>query len=243
MHGAVLQKDDYIDFAEENTVEVMALGRLDEAIKKEAKRAGTYDTVDAEGKPVKYLVEWPGLTVEDIKAMRGSKAGQYNDTGKIPYTAIIDPYTEEKMKVLPGGRSAGQLMDAVTEMRKKLNGKHGPTLSRKDIRKFEEVKAECGELLEEKGAGKALGLLKKNAKKLNKKGERIAEMVTEYRGVLMEKAGEELDGANDLIDEGEMSKAKKILGSLKSVVKKTPLEARVTELYEKIKVESAKSAE
>ena len=239
MHGAVLQKDDYIDFSDENSVEVLALGRLDEAIKKNEKRAGTYDAVDAEGKPVKYMVEWPGLTAEDIYALRSSKAGTYNDTGGIPYTAIVNPYTEEKMRALPGGRSAGQLMDVVTEMKAKLNKKHGPSLSRKDVRKFEEVKAECGELLEKKGAGKALGLLKKNSKKLNKKGERIAVMVTEYHGVLMEKAGEELDNANDLIEEGEMSAAKKILGSLKGAVKKTPLEARIAELYAKIKAASA----
>lgn len=243
MHGSVLQKDDYIDFADANTVEVMALGRLDEGIKKEDKRAATYDTVDAEGKPVKYLVEWPNLTVEEIYGMRSSPAGQYNKTGKIPYTAIVDPYTLKEMKSMPGSSTAGKLVEAVEEMKAKLNAEHGPSLSRKDIRAVEAVQAECDELIEKKGVGKALALLKKKAKKLNKKGERIAAMVTEYHGVLMEKADEELDKANDLIDEDEMSAAKKILGSLKSVVKKTPLEARVKELYAKIKAAQAESAE
>ena len=64
-------------------------------------------------------------------------------------------------------------------------------------------------------------------------------MVTEYQGVLMEKAGEELDQANDLIDEDEIRAAKKILTSLKGAVRKTPLEARINELYEKIKAAAA----
>jgi hypothetical protein len=239
MHGSVLQKDDYIDFAYQNTVEVMALGRLDEGIKKGDRKAGTYDAVDDEGKPVKYLIEWPGLTVDDIQTMRSSKAGTYNQTGSIPYTAIINPHTEEQMKALPGGRSAGQLMEAVEEMKDKLEKKHGPSLSRKDIDAVKELKLECAELIEKKGVGKALNLLNKNTKKLNKKGARIEEMVTAYKAELIEKAGEELDRANDLIDEGDMSAAKKLMSSLKSGVKKTPLEARIAELYEKIKSASA----
>jgi hypothetical protein len=240
MHGSVLQKDDYIDFAYENTVEVMALGRLDEGIEKGDRKAATYEGVDEEGKPVQYLVEWPNLTVADITAMRGSKAGSYNQTGKIPYTSIVNPHTEEEMKALPGGQSAGQLMEAVEEMKAQLEKEHGASLSRKDVDAVKSLKVECAELIEKKGVGKALELVNKDAKKLNKKGARIEEMVTAYKAELIEKAGEELDKANDLIDEGDMSAAKKILGSLKSGVKKTPLEERISELYAKIKAASAK---
>ena len=239
MHGAVLQKDDYIKFAYENSVDVLSMGDLDRAIQANEKKAGTYDGVDEEGNPVKFMVEWPGLTAADISGMRSTKAGTYNDTGGIPYTAIVNPHTEERMKALPGGRSAGQVIDAITEVKEKLEKKYGPSLSRKDLDKVYECKAECAELIEKKGISKALIHLNKNAKKLSKKGEKLAEMVEAYKAELLEVAGEELDKANDLIDEGEMSQAKKILASLKTGVKKTPLEARITELYAKIKAASA----
>ena len=48
-----------------------------------------------------------------------------------------------------------------------------------------------------------------------------------------------LDQVDTLIDEGEIAKAKKILSALKSPVRKTPLEDRVNEMYEKIKAASA----
>ena len=240
MHRSVLQNDDYIAFAEESTVEVMSLGRLDEGVQKEDKRAGQYDAEDAEGNPVKYMVEWPGLTLEEMYALNRSKAGTYNNTGKIPYTAIVNPHTEEEMLALPGGRSAGQLMDEVTEQKKKLEAEHGPSLSRKDVRAVTDCRVACNDILKEKGAGKALTQLNKDAKKLVKKGERIEAMVEEYRKELMAKAGEELDEAEGMIDNDDIAGAKKVLTSLKAAVRKTDLEARVDALYEKIKAAAAK---
>jgi hypothetical protein len=239
MHGAVLQNDDYIEFSYENTVEVISMGDLDRAIKAGEKKAGTYDATDEEGNPVKFMVEWPGVTAEDIAGMRASKAGTYNDTGGIQFTAIVNPHTEERMKAFGGSRPAKNVMEAVEEVKEKLEKKYGPSLSRKDIEKVDEMKAECAELLESKGAGKALGHLKKNEKKLKKKGDRIGELVDAYKAELMDAAGEELDEVDTLIDAGDISKAKKILAALKSPVRKTPLEARVNELYEKIKAQSA----
>jgi soluble cytochrome b562 len=239
MHGAVLQNEDYIDFAEESSVEVISLSRLDEGVSKEDRKAGQYDAEDAEGNPVKYMVEFPNLTLEEMYALNRSKAGTYNQTGKIPYTAIVDPHTEEELQGISGGQSAKQLMEIVAAHKKTLEEKHGPSLSRKDVRAVEECKVECNELLKEKGAGKALTQLAKDGKKLEKKGERIAAMVEEYRKELMEKAGEELDQADQLIGEGDVSAAKKILSSLKSAVKKTDLEERVNALYEKIKAAAA----
>ena len=235
MHGAVLQNDDYIEFAEENTVEVMSLGRLDEGVQKEDRKAAQYDAEDENGNPVKYMVEFPNLTLEEMYALNRSKAGTYNQTGKIPYTAIVDPHTEEQMQGLSGGQSAKKLMELVEAHKKTLEEKHGPSLSRKDVKAVEECKKECNELLAEKGAGKALAQLKKDSKKLVKKGERIEAMVLEFEKELMGKAAEELDEADGLIEAGEISDAKKILSSLKSALRKTDLEARVDELYQKIK--------
>ena len=235
MHGAVLQNEDYIEFAETSTVEVMALQRLDEGVKAEDRKAAQFDATDAAGNPVKYMVEFPNLTLEEMYALNRSKAGTYNQTGKIPYTAIVNPHTEEEMQGLPGGQSTGRLMEVVEIQKKALVAKHGPSLSRKDVRAVEECKVECRAILADKGAGKALTQLAKDAKKLEKKGERIAGMVDEFRKELLAKAGEELDQAEQLVDGGDVAAAKKILASLKSAVRKTDLEARVEALYAKIK--------
>ena len=112
MHGSVLQNKKYIKFADENTVEVIALGRLQEGIDKKDRKAETYE--DKKTGAV-YLVEFPGLTVEQMLALATSKAGSYNNTGKIPYTAIVNPHNEEEMSYLPGGISGKQLMEAVEE--------------------------------------------------------------------------------------------------------------------------------
>lgn len=235
MHGSVLQNEDYIKFADESTVEVMAMGRLKEGVDSGDRKAEQYDATDESGNAVKYMVEFPNLTLEEMYALDRSKAGTYNNTGKIPYTAIVNPHTEEQMQALPGGRSAGQLMEAVESQKKALVEKYGPSLSRKDVRAVKECRKECLALAEDKGIGKAIAQFEKDAKKLEKAGERIAKMVEDVRAELLGKASEELDQAAELIDGGNTKDAKKILDGLKSAVRKTDLEARVAELYEKIK--------
>ncbi|MHC4732446.1 MAG: hypothetical protein ACYS6Z_17900, partial [Planctomycetota bacterium] len=70
MHGSVLQNKKYIKFASENTVEVMALSRLQEGIQKKDRKAATYKAKDG----TVYLVQFPNLTVADIGKLRSSKA-------------------------------------------------------------------------------------------------------------------------------------------------------------------------
>ncbi len=112
MHGSVLQNKKYIKFHDENTVEVISLGSLESGIEKGDKRAGTYTAKDAAGNEVEYMISWPGLTKDDIGKLRSSPAGQFNKTGRIPYTSIVDPYTGKEMVVIKGATS-GKIMDAV----------------------------------------------------------------------------------------------------------------------------------
>ena len=239
MHSAVLQNDSYIEFASDNTVEVMAMQRLKEGVDKGDRKAEQYDAEDENGQPVKYMVEFPGLTLEEMYALNSSKAGTYNDTGGIPYTAIIDPHTEEKMSGMAGGQSAKKMIEIITQRKADLNKKYGPSLSRSVLADVQENQAECDALLAEKGAGKAIVLFNKGYKKLAKNGEKIVTMLDAYKATLLEKAGEELESADELIEALEFSDAKKILSSLKSALKKTELAPRVDELYAKIKTKQA----
>jgi hypothetical protein len=230
----VLQNKKYIEFADDNSVEVMALGRLDEGIEKADPKAATYKTTDETGKEVEYLVEFPNLSVEDIQNMQRSPAGQYNQTGKIPYTSIVDPHTLKEMKGLSGGQSAKGLMELVEEKRKELEAEHGPSVKRTDLKKFAAEKAELEAVLKEKGVVKALGEYAKLEKTAAKMGERILQKAEEVQKSLLEAAGTELDKVEELIDAGSMDDAKKELGALKRALKKTPLEERVDALFAKI---------
>jgi len=142
MHSAVLQNKKYIRFAEENTVEVMALSRLEQGIEAGDRKAGTYEEKLPGGKTVEYLVEFPGLTVEDMLGLARSRARGYNDTRKIPYTAIVDPHSLEKMHSFSGSASAKSIMEEVTKARRELAREHDTQVTRSDYRRL--VESESG---------------------------------------------------------------------------------------------------
>ena len=134
LHGSILKTKKYIEFAEKNTVEVICLSSLQEGIDKKDPKTETYET-EIGGKKVQCLVEFPGLTVEQMLALHASKAGRYNDTGKVPYTCIVDPHTLEQVQHWQGGSvSAGSLTEAIEAARKTLVEQHGKGIARKDIR-------------------------------------------------------------------------------------------------------------
>ena len=237
MHSAVLQNKGYIKFHKDNTVEVMAMGRLDEAIKKGEKRAATYTAKDDEGNEVEYMVEWPGLTKEDIFALRSSKAGTYNDTGGIPFTAIVNPHTLEKMVGMPGGQSSKTVMEKVEAAKEKLEDAHGKSLKRSDIEDLNEDLEKVQAKLEKSGGAKALAELAKAEKSAAKKGDRLLALVAPMREKVMETITKEVDAAEEMISDGDLKGAKKALSPLRRPLKGTELGERVESLYEKTKVE------
>ena len=161
MHSAVLQNKKYIKFAEDNTVEVLALGRLDEGIQKEDPKAAKYKAKDEQGNEVEYMVSWPNLTFEQIQALRSSKAGTYNDTGGIPYTAFVNPHTLEKMSFLKGGSSSKAVMESVEIAKKQLEEEHGKGLSRDELKRNEAAVAKAREEVADGDYDGAIKLLEK----------------------------------------------------------------------------------
>jgi hypothetical protein len=129
--GAVLCNKKYMDAAH-GTVDVMGMIHLEKAVARRDKRARTYAaTVD--GVEVKFLAEFPGLTVEDAVGMTASTA-KYDTTGYAPFTAFVDPWTEVTMRHWSGGQSAHSMVDGVAEARKRLEKEHGKGASKKDAR-------------------------------------------------------------------------------------------------------------
>lgn len=131
----MLQNKKYIKFANENTVEVLSLSRLDEGIKKEDPKAAKYTKKNAAGEKVEYMAKWPNLTLDMIQKMRTTKAGTYNDTGKIPYTCLINPHTLDRMHTFKGASAKG-IMEEVKAATKALKAEHGKGLKRKSINKI-----------------------------------------------------------------------------------------------------------
>jgi len=229
VHGSVLQNKKYIKFAYENTVEVLALGRLDEAVQKGERGAETYKGDDGKD----YLVGWPNLTVEDVANLRSSKAGSYNNTGKIPYTSIVNPHTLEEMESIQGGYGAGTLMDKVEEHKKALEKEYGKSVSRKALEKIEKTEADVRADVTEGKFSKAMAA----ARKLDTQSAKLATSIQERTKALVDEVlkacAAQLDEAEKLLGDGDASGAKKILSGLSSALRGTDLEERHKELTDK----------
>lgn len=227
MHRAVLRNEDYIAFADENTVEVMAIQRLDEAVGKNDEKAGTYE-VEVGGQKVKYFKEYPGLTMEDVNALNGSKAGRFNDTGGIPFTCLVDPWTEEKKEFWKGSQTAPTLMDAVAALRKTMEEEHGKGFKRKDLRKIDEAREDALEAIGKQDFTKALKAVEAIEKKAKDWPEAVMKRIAEAKQLVLDAAKKAVDDVEALEDKKE---AKKQLAKFRSKLKGTGQEERAAELF------------
>ena len=234
MHSSVLQNDKYIEFSAENTVEIIALGRLDEAIQKNEPKAAEYEAKDADGKPVKYMIEYAGMTRDEMLALDRSKAATFNDTGRIPFTCIVDPYTEKEMQRFPGGQSAKTLMEAALAQKKVLNAAHGPSLSRTTLAKVSAESKRIAGALEKSGVAKSMADYRKLERSLAKEGDGVKKKLEPVLDAIVEAAAKQLDDAEALVGTGDLPGAKKILDKIGSKsLDGTTLEGRFKELLVK----------
>ena len=232
MHRSVLKNDDYMKFADASTVEVISISGVEAAIEKEDERAETYE-VEVNGEKVEYLVEFPGMTADDLKAVRSSKAGSYNKSGGIPYISIVDPHTEEEIDNSSEwtARNAKTLMEAATAVQETLEEEHGKGMKRKDLRKVDDAEADAAKAIGKKDFSKAIKAVEKIAKKGKKWPEAMQERFKEMREHVAEAAGEALDEIEALDDPKE---AKRLLSRFKNKLKGTGHEDRAKALYAKL---------
>lgn len=231
MHASLMCDAGYMEFSYEQTVEVLCLDRLKEGVDKNEPRAATYDA-KAGGKPVKYLVEFPGLTVDDVLALRASKASSYNKSGGLPYTALIDPFTEEEMKSWKGGGIAnGEIMDAVKAARATLVKAHGKGKPRPELKAVADAEAASEAKVKAGDFAGALDAFAAATKKAEKDGwpAHLRDRMTKAREAAVAAA----TAALDKIEADKASnpeQAKKDLVALSSRLRGTGLEARAKEL-------------
>ena len=228
MHSAVMQNKDYIKFANKSTVEVLALSSLEKGIQKGDRRADRYEAT-RDGETVEMMVSWPGLTLDEIVGMRKTQAGQYNDTGAIPYTAIVDPHTLEKMTFFKGGQSASTLIDAVKEQTKKLVAEHGKGMSRRDLAAIAEAIAEARELVAEGNYSKAISGIDKASKGAEEWPQSLSSKLSTARADVISSAEQKLDAIEEMVESDPLT-AKRELGRLISKLRGTGLDDRAREL-------------
>ena len=232
MHRSVLKNDDYMKFADASTVEVISISGVEAAIEKEDERAETYEA-EENGETVEYLVEFPGMTVENLKAMRSSKAASYNKSGGIPYISIVDPHTEEEITNSSEwtARSAKTIMEAATSAMDTLQDEHGKGMKRKDLRKVDDAEGDAAKAIGKKDFAKAMKAVEKIAKKGSKWPEAMQERFKSMREHVSNAASEALDEIEALDDPKE---AKRLLGRFKNKLKGTGHADRAKALYAKL---------
>ncbi len=231
MHASLMCDKEYIEFSYENAIEVLSLDRLQEGVDKKEDRAATYDA-KVGGKPVKYLVEFPGLTLDDVLALRGSKASSYNHTGGLPYTAIIDPFTEAEVKNWKGGGIATtEIIDAVKAARATLQKAHGKGKPRAEVKAIADAETAGGDKTKAGDFAGALDAYAAATKKADKDDwpKHLRDRIAKGKEAAITAATEaldkiEADKATDAV------KAKKDLGMLMSRLRGTGLEQRAKDL-------------
>jgi hypothetical protein len=234
MHRAVMQNKKYIRFASENTVEVISLSALEEGVEAHDRRAATYKTTRG-GEEVKCMVEFPGLTVEEVLALHRSRAGTYNKTGAVPYTAVINPWTLEEFDSFTGGRSAKTLMKMVKAARNVLTAEHGDGVARKDLRRIRDGGAEIGERIAGGELAKAFAQLRKLSSWAETKPEAIRRELASIEEKTIEAGTKRLDELEAMIARGASREAARELRPLARALGGTKLQARAEELVGRAK--------
>jgi len=233
----VLQNEKYIEYANDHTVEVIALGDLEKGLAdpQYARLSGTYDGKDEAGNPVKFLKEYAGMTVEQLVALDSSPAAQYNHTGHIPYASIVDPWTLQEVKSMPGGGGVKTFMEAADEESKKLIAEHGPQVRRSVMQKVEASAKTIEASVAKDGVAKALADAQKLQTSVAKEHDVIKARAKALVDKILETAKSQLDDAEGKIGSGDVKGATKILSSLVGALKGTELEQRSKELLDKTK--------
>lgn len=231
MHASVLQNKDYIKFAEKNSVEVIYESSLKEGVDAKEKNAETFKG-KRDGVATELMFEWPNLTLAEMLAFETTDAGQYNKTGFVPYTCIVDPYTRKEMTQLPGATSAAKIEEAVLAARKELEKTHGAGLTRKQLADLEAAETDSADLASKGEYAKAIAAIAKldvaeDAPAL------LADRVEKAKAIVLAAAQKALDDA-EAIASADPAEGRKELNKLIPKLAGTGLEARAKETLGKL---------
>jgi hypothetical protein len=133
VHRAVLDNKAYIKFSRRNCVEVMAMQDIERALAEKPKRAATYKGKDAYGDEIECFVKFPGVTVEQMRALIEGPALEYMEGPLMPYMGVVDPHTLKTIGGVKRGEpyTASHFIAAIQPHVEALRERYGPGVDRK----------------------------------------------------------------------------------------------------------------
>ena len=233
MHRSVLKNPAYGKFAAQHTVEVITMEELDIAVAKESRNIKTYKDKDPWGEEQDYLIEFPGLTLDDLRDLSSSDALNYMQGNRIPYTAVVDPHTLKEMEGLRGVKTAKELMAAITLHRKALLLQYGKGVERKLWNGVGKGLIRIDVHLGKGEIAEAMQLYRKLEAETARKPEVLKKRVRPALEVIVDEAGLRIDAIERSMVEGKAKSAKAELTKLKGALAGTPLVKRIEALLKK----------
>lgn len=229
MHRSVLQNKGYLKFAAQNTVEVICMEEIDKAERENASTFKTYKTKDAYGDDVEYMVEFDGLTVDELKGLSNTGAiVAFMDGNKIPYTAIVDPHTGKAIEAMKGKPTVKSLSAAVVRARKVLMKEHGAGIPRKQWNALAAAEVRIDLLSIEGKFAEALKVLSKSESSLKRPPDPIKTRLVIMREALEKDIGKFVDAC---ASEGKLTAPKKReLAAIAKALDDTPLGKRAAKI-------------
>ncbi len=230
MHRSVFQDGRYIKVADEQSVQVVSMLRMLQAIIAENKRLRTFKGKDAYGEETEFLVEFPTLTVDALQDVSLSAAGNYLTGQRLPQTSILDPHTLDVLWTLGGVPESADLIRQIKVRRSSLTKKYGPGLSRKAWRAFLEGQIEIDKLLAKDQIVAALKRWRGLEALAAKGPDALKEKARNSRDVILDDAEQRLDEVAKLLEANEPGKARARLEGLPEALKGTRLGKRAAAL-------------
>ena len=231
MHQAVFDNKAYIKFSRQNCVEVMAMQDIERALAEKPKRAATYKTKDAYGDEIECFVKFPGVTIDQMRALIEGPALEYMEGPLMPYMGVVDPHTLETIGGVKRGEpyTASHFIAAITPHVKALREKYGKGVGRKAWDGVNERLARVDVALGENGIDRAMGIYREMVKLAGvRPPDPLKRRLDSTLKVILGDASERLGALEARVAKGEGAKVKGELAKLAKALADTQLETRAT---------------
>jgi hypothetical protein len=218
VHRAVLDNQAYIRFSRRSCVEVMAMQDIDRALREKPKRAETFEAKDAYGDEIECFVHFPGVTVEQMKAL-------------IEGPAL--PHTLQTMGGVKRGEpyTAKHFIAAIAPHVEALEKQYGKGIERKVWDGVRRRQVEIDLLLAENGIAEAMGVYREMARLAGARPpDAVKRRLSSSLDVILGDAKQRLDELAARVAKGEGPKVQRELGALAKALAETKLAERAAAL-------------
>jgi hypothetical protein len=233
VHRAVLDNQAYIRFSRRSCVEVMAMQDIDRALREKPKRAETFEAKDAYGDEIECFVHFPGVTVEQMKALIEGPALNYMEGRLMPYMGVVNPHTLQTMGGVKRGEpyTAKHFIAAIAPHVEALEKQYGKGIERKVWDGVRRRQVEIDLLLAENGIAEAMGVYREMARLAGARPpDAVKRRLSSSLDVILGDAKQRLDELAARVAKGEGPKVQRELGALAKALAETKLAERAAAL-------------